>query len=123
MSKQERVISREVLGKTTELGRPAEEVLEIAVTYQLGGSNWFTGGTEPRGYYLRAIPQTESSSAGGFKTVGFMLGSGGKVLLLEAKRFSAKTLAELQVPEEKLAKLRERVLADHAASKARRGVA
>ena len=59
--------------------------LEVSVYYALGGSNYFSGGTTPRGYYLSVRPVTR-----GHNSVSFDLFSGYSKLLLETNRFSAK---------------------------------
>ena len=70
--------------------------LKIEVTYTLGGINYFSGRTNPRGYkiYLKPI-----SRNGGFES-SIMLGgdekeSGYYISVEEANRFSAKRLLEL----------------------------
>jgi hypothetical protein len=63
--------------------------LVVEVYYNLGGMNYFSGKSEARGYYLSVTPQT---IAGGVKT--FTAFTGTKMLLLEVKRQSPKSLTE-----------------------------
>ena len=59
--------------------------LEVSVTYNKGGANYFSGGTTPRGYYLSVTPVTKSE-----RSVSFTMFSGFSHLLLETKRYTDK---------------------------------
>ena len=66
--------------------------VKIHASYSLGGPNYFTGQTDPRGYYgyVRVVERTND---GGCMIESFTLfgkGSGFKTLLLEVKRQSPK---------------------------------
>ena len=61
--------------------------LEVVVRYDLGGANYYSGGTSPRGYYLSVRPITVSGNM-----VSYNLFSGRRKFLLEATRFSQKQL-------------------------------
>ena len=63
--------------------------LEVSVSYDKGGANYFSGGTTPRGYYLTVTPVTRSAAS-----ISFTMFSGRSRLLLETKRFSAKQFAQ-----------------------------
>lgn len=120
MDKRSRIISETYLGEATMGSDPAREVLEVRLSYGLGGMNFFTGTTEPRGYYLHVSPITKSE-ARGFQMTGFTLFSGIKKLVQPAARFSEKTLASIEVTEEMIAPLREHVLAKRAERLAKEG--
>ena len=79
-------------------------VLEVRLYYSKGGMNFFNYANEKRGYSLSVTPVVNKTDRG-FTTQQFMLGTGIKSLVLEAKRYSAKVLGELEVNEELLAKL------------------
>ena len=65
--------------------------IQLSVSYSLGGVNYFTGGTSPRGYYLTATP-VERSKSGGMFMIGCILGSGIKDCLFEVSRQSDKQM-------------------------------
>ncbi len=95
---REKLLREELIGpeRTREGGDGTEQdVLRIRVWYEEGGSNWFHGTTNERGYYLGVTPETIETTAEGFKMRRTRLGSGLKKLLLAAKRFSAKKLEEV----------------------------
>jgi hypothetical protein len=85
-----------------------QDVLEVSVFYSKGGSNWFNGKNEPRGYYLSVTPQTVEIEDGR-KYTRTRLGAGFKSFLLEAKRFSQKTLDEQAAKAAVSADLQERL--------------
>ena len=62
--------------------------VEVKVAYNKGGYNYFTYGTDPRGYWLHVTPVEYD---GPFKK--YMMGAGLKRFVAEAKRFGAKGLA------------------------------
>jgi hypothetical protein len=78
-----------------ELKTTSGKSLEIEAYYSKGGMNYFTSNNEPRGYYLGITPVEKSATMR--VTTAF---SGTKVLILGAKRFSAKVLADLN-PDDK----------------------
>jgi hypothetical protein len=66
------------------------QVLDVDIHYSLGGINYFTGNTNPRGYYMSVTPCTITDH-GGWSTrscVWFGKYSGVKTLLEPANRFS-----------------------------------
>ena len=76
------------------------QFVEVEVSYSKGGINYFTYNNEPRGYWLGVQPITVRSDLG----VSFMAFSGTKAFLEDAKRFSAKRLAELAAQGKSLPK-------------------
>jgi hypothetical protein len=99
------------------------DYIKVEVSYSKGGFNNWHHTQDPRGYSLHvSIEGREFNASGVLRGTSYTLfGSGYKSLLLEAKRFSAKTLAAVQVPAEKLADLKARVrklYADEQAKKA-----
>lgn len=67
--------------------------IRIDVYYSKGGLNYFSGGSEPRGYWLSATP-IEVHDGGGF---GMLMGDkmGTRIFLSPAARLNAKALAAL----------------------------
>lgn len=63
--------------------------IQLEVSYTLGGTNWFTGKPEPRGYYLHASPVLKAN-----RVVTYQGFSGAKFLLLEVGRRSQKKEAQ-----------------------------
>lgn len=82
------------------------------VSYLMGGLNWMTGNTFPRGFYLTAmVVEREPIEPGASVRIERMiLGRGFKKLLKEAARFSQKALDGVEVPPALLAELREATL-------------
>ena len=72
-----------------------ENELQISVGYDLGGFNYFTYGTNKRGYYLYVTP-VEVEHKNGYNTVSQTLGKGVKQLLKEVTRKSNKAEAEAE---------------------------
>lgn len=71
------------------------QTFNVSVWYDLGGINYFSGGTNKRGFYLSVTPCTlEKSSCGKFTTETSACFSGYKKLLIECKRFSKKKQLE-----------------------------
>ena len=62
--------------------------LEVSVYYNKGGTNYFSGGTIPRGYYISVTPVTKGNGM-----ISYTMFTGHKHLLLETSRFSAKQFA------------------------------
>jgi hypothetical protein len=75
-----------------------QHFVEVEVYYGKGGANYFAGTTEPRGYWLSTRPieieDHKSVNGGTYQVKKFMLYSGVKKFLGEAKKFSQKTLDE-----------------------------
>lgn len=69
---------------------PHEHYLEVEVSYD-DGTNIFSGNRSRRGYYVSAAPIYHQKSGTG-TTKGYLLFSGKKLLVAEAKRFSEKAL-------------------------------
>ena len=72
--------------------------IRLSVAYSLGGMNYFTCKTEPRGYYLCATPEYACEHM-----VNCVLGAGAKHLLLEVPRQSKKRAMEACAKAEQLA--------------------
>ena len=70
--------------------RGEKTVIEVVLSYGIGGMNYFTGTSEGRGYYLHVTP---TKVGNGFKS--FTAFSGTKSLIEATKRFSDKRLGEL----------------------------
>ena len=70
------------------------QVLEIEISYSLGGMNYFSYKNEGRGFYLSVKPLKRGN---GF--VSFTAFSGIKSLVKEVARFSAKVLESITVDE------------------------
>lgn len=93
-----------------------ENSICLETGYSEGGSNWYNGDTERRGYYLYCTPvkvETHSLPDGReYRTFTQVLGKGNKVLLKEVSRRSKKAAetAEL-LAEEKADWLLGQVLA------------
>jgi hypothetical protein len=72
-----------------------QDFLEVSVSYQMGGSNYFHGTDERRGYYL-LVQLVTIEVRGAYIRRSFMVGtSGTKRLLEEATRFGAPKLERL----------------------------
>jgi hypothetical protein len=80
MKSHERYIERDDLNDATHL--------EVSVSYDIGGTNYFSGGTTPRGYYLTVKPVTKGNNM-----TRYTMFSGKSLLLLETKRFTPKQFA------------------------------
>lgn len=65
------------------------KVIKAEVYYSKGGYNYSSYKTDPRGYWLSVIPETRWKG-GGVSVTQWTGGSGFKVFLQEAKRYSAK---------------------------------
>jgi hypothetical protein len=86
-----RSITLATLDTTAPLTDRGEKmVIEVTLSYGMGGMNYFTGTSEGRGYYLHVTPVKIGN---GFKS--FTAFSGTKSLIEETKRFSDKRLGEL----------------------------
>jgi hypothetical protein len=70
--------------------RGEKTVIEVTLSYNMGGANYFSGMTEGRGYYLGVTPLKVGN---GFKS--FTAFSGTKTLIEATKRYSDKRLGEL----------------------------
>lgn len=62
--------------------------LEVSVSYEIGGANFFSGGVTPRGYYLIVRPVSKNNGM-----VSYTMFSGQSHLLFETQRFTAKQFA------------------------------
>lgn len=69
--------------------------VEICVYYSLGGANYFSGNTNPRGYKVSITPCEVSKGMVSYTLLGGERESGGYVAIEGAARFKAKRLAEL----------------------------
>lgn len=75
--------------KTTKEGTE----VKVATNYNIGGANYFSGGVNPRGYYI-TVRAVERSTSHGFQSESFMLFQGLGGILLEVARRGAKAAAE-----------------------------
>ena len=66
-------------------------VIEVGLTYSLGGMNYFTGTVEPRGYFLYARPAEVKDN--GLRAIAMLHGI--KDQVAEAGRFSQKRMDAL----------------------------
>ena len=71
--------------------RPTEKVthIKVSVGYELGGHNWYSGGTSRRGTYLYITP-VRHYDLNGTPIESTILGNGNKVLLKEQGRRNTK---------------------------------
>lgn len=69
-------------------------VLEVSIYYDKGGMSMFGSGTTQRGYYISVTP-VKIETFDGYTSRSITLFSGLKHLLIEAKRFSEKTLNDI----------------------------
>ena len=88
MKAKRRVLFRRALTRENEY-------IDVEIGYELGGSNYFTGGSTPRGYYLSVQPVKELQPG----MTSFIAFTGTKTILERAERFSAKRLEELAQEE------------------------
>lgn len=89
MSNRKRMIAELLIGEMEDQWhRPIRKVIEIDISYTLGGQNYFTGRVDPRGYFMHVRPV--DLGEGG--TRSFMVFSGYKMLVQEASRYSDRGL-------------------------------
>ena len=100
-----------VIGKLplVEMTENKEQVLEISVSYNEGGMNYFSGNSNVRGYYLHVSPISESIE-GTVKIRSFTMFSGIKMLLKEVRRFNQREFETLTPTQEQINKLVNHVL-------------
>jgi hypothetical protein len=75
-------------------GNDGENCLRISVGYEEGGPNWYTGGSNSRGFYAYVTP-AEEINGGTNTSIRYALGAGLKCCLEKAERFNAKKLEKL----------------------------
>jgi hypothetical protein len=80
-------------------------ILEVDLCYDIGGMNYFSGESEPRGLYLGCSPIEKSE---GWRS--FVAFTGTKVFVKELKRFSKKALEEYVVSEEDIQSMIDHVI-------------
>jgi hypothetical protein len=100
-----RELEREPLGPDQDRG--GERFLVVELYYAKGGPNYFSGGTDPRGYWISVIPTTVTPDG----VRSFALTAGVRALIEPAARFSPKRFADVQVAPDLLAGMKARVLA------------
>ena len=83
-------------------------VLDVSIFYDKGGSNYFSGGVNRRGYYVSATPKKVE---GNF--VSMTMFEGLKMFLLETSRFSQKKLDELSFDTEEVKHLVSKVCSEY----------
>ncbi len=92
MSERTIELARLEITNPEDPNRPGTKTtLDVEVYYSLGGANFFTGGTDTRGYFLSVSPIARHGE--GWKS--FLSFSGVKVLLQPANRFSQKVLEQV----------------------------
>lgn len=74
---------------------PGATHIKIEVRYELGGFNYFTYKTEPRGIYISVSPVTLEDRPGGYQMETYTAFSGRKFCVRELKRKSEKALQEI----------------------------
>jgi hypothetical protein len=72
-------------------GRDGENAVHVSVGYTEGGRNWYSGGSDGRGFYAYVTPVEEMERG----STRMMLGAGVKCCLEKAERFNAKKLEKL----------------------------
>lgn len=92
--------------------------LKITVYYDKGGMNYLNGRVEKRGFYMSVQPVTRKQDSPGIQTESFMVFSGLRMFLLEAKRYSDKKFEEaLKIAGEQEADLIASVVAKEGLAK------
>lgn len=81
--------NRTIIVKTLKTNSP--KVIEISVSYNIGGMNYFSGKSESRGYYISVTP-VEINGHDKYQTKVYSGWSGYKHLLRTAKKYSEKDL-------------------------------
>jgi len=95
---------KDIPNGTNEKGE--QNVIRIEVSYRLGGINFMTGRQSARGYYIAVQPMTI-----GDHFESFMAFSGVAHCIVDAKRYSAKKLADIaETVEQDHSELIERML-------------
>lgn len=116
MDKHRRILSTENFGFAPRYKSSGREdfkrTLETAVTYDIGGPNYFSGTTTGRGYYVAVTLRERHEDGKGWTSERIGIGSGTsmKALIEEAGRFSAKRLAEIMPDPDLVARVRAQVL-------------
>ena len=109
MSNRKRKIVDLVVGEGEDyLHRPARKVIEIDISYTLGGLNYWTGRTDGRGYFMHVRP-TDISEDG---CRSFIVGMGYKMLVQGANRYSDKGLYSARPDYADIIKLLDATLRD-----------
>ncbi len=81
-----------------ELIERGGKTLEVSITYNIGGMNYFQGICEKRGYYLSVTPVDIAITENGrVLAKSYAAFSGTKILLNEVKRKSEKEFAKARV--------------------------
>ncbi len=91
------------------------QTLSISIFYDLGGTNYFSGEINRRGYYMAVRPVSVSRSEDGrVMTESSIMFNGTKMLLVEVNRQSKKAEAEaLKKAEENKERLIESVMNEY----------
>lgn len=117
MDKQKRILSSEDFGfapryKSSGDREDFRRTLETAVTYDIGGANYFSGSTSSRGYYVTVTLREWHDDGKGWRTERLGIGAGTSIksLIEPAARFSAKRLAEVTPDPDLVARVRAKVL-------------
>lgn len=98
---------------TTKTDGAKSTQIKVDVYYSKGGTSYFSGAVERRGYWLSVLP-VEVEDMGTYKSEAFMLfgNKGLRMFLLEVKRQSPKAEAEaVRLAAEKEAEVVAQVLA------------
>jgi hypothetical protein len=81
-------MSKKMILKADAKGFPS---VEVSIAYELGGYNYFSGGTNKRGYYMYVHP-IQINDRGDYKSFTIPMFEGTKILLKEVTRFSQKVM-------------------------------
>ena len=85
--------------------------LKTQIYYDLGGMNYFTSRSEPRGYYLSVTPVEIQQHNESIHFEKFTAFSGTKILLMETKRKSEKGYnTAVQLAADKIPELQKYIL-------------
>ena len=101
-------MKREQVIKIFEQKTNVKKKIEVTVSYRIGGMNYFTGTSYPKGYYLAVQPYESGENFRSFTAF-----AGINALLETANRYSAKTLAQISsdITDEQIKPLMDAVLA------------
>ena len=73
--------------------------IKIELNYNIGGMNYFSGRSEPRGLYLSVTPVSRTSHENGLVSESYTAFSGTKVFVKDMNRFNQKQFNNFVVNE------------------------
>lgn len=93
-------VSKDRMGWYFELENNIGEYdkLRVEVFYSLGGSNYFTGGVMPRGYYVSVTPVNYNDGVETYEL--FSATAGKKIFIQGATRFNRNALLKMEAAAE-----------------------